>query len=86
MQASVGESQRFYICCQGPLANTVAHFWQCVWEADVFLVVMLTSVTGDTATSKSFPYWPQTDNTSVECGQVSVSRYSVKIDCEYLGS
>ncbi|KAG7173524.1 Tyrosine-protein phosphatase non-receptor type 14-like [Homarus americanus] len=69
-RASVGESQRFYICCQGPLANTVSHFWQCVWEADVYLVVMLTSVTGDTATSKSFPYWPQTDNTSVECGQV----------------
>ncbi|KAK7067868.1 hypothetical protein SK128_015532, partial [Halocaridina rubra] len=67
--ASVGESQRFYICCQGPLANTVSHFWQCVWEADVYLVVMLTSVTGDTATSKSFPYWPQTDNTSVECAQ-----------------
>ncbi|XP_071523847.1 tyrosine-protein phosphatase non-receptor type 14 isoform X2 [Panulirus ornatus] len=72
--ASVGESQRFYICCQGPLANTVAHFWQCVWEADVFLVVMLTSVTGDTATSKSFPYWPQTDNTSVECGQYRIFR------------
>ncbi|XP_045598468.1 tyrosine-protein phosphatase non-receptor type 14 isoform X2 [Procambarus clarkii] len=72
--ASVGESQRFYICCQGPLANTVAHFWQCVWEADVYLVVMLTSVTGDTATSKSFPYWPQTDNTSVECGQYRVMR------------
>ncbi|XP_066983162.1 tyrosine-protein phosphatase non-receptor type 14 isoform X1 [Macrobrachium rosenbergii] len=72
--ASVGESQRFYICCQGPLANTVSHFWQCVWEADVFLVVMLTSVTGDTATSKSFPYWPQTDNTSVECAQYRVYR------------
>lgn len=72
--ASVGEGQRFYICCQGPLANTVAHFWQCVWEADVYLVVMLTSVTGDTATSKSFPYWPQTDNTSVECGQYRVFR------------
>ncbi|XP_042213495.1 tyrosine-protein phosphatase non-receptor type 14-like isoform X2 [Homarus americanus] len=72
--ASVGESQRFYICCQGPLANTVSHFWQCVWEADVYLVVMLTSVTGDTATSKSFPYWPQTDNTSVECGQYRVLR------------
>lgn len=72
--ASVGESQRFYICCQGPLANTVAHFWQCVWEADVYLVVMLTSVIGDTATSKSFPYWPQTDNTSVECDQFRVYR------------
>ncbi|KAK3871834.1 hypothetical protein Pcinc_023038 [Petrolisthes cinctipes] len=72
--ASVGESQRFYICCQGPLPNTVSHFWQCVWEADVYLVVMLTSVTGDTATSKSFPYWPQTDNTSIECGQFRVFR------------
>ncbi|ROT73235.1 putative tyrosine-protein phosphatase non-receptor type 14-like [Penaeus vannamei] len=72
--ASVGESQRFYLCAQGPLANTVTHFWQCVWEADVHVVVMLTSVTGDTNTSKSFPYWPQMDNTSVECGEYRVFR------------
>lgn len=37
------------------------------------VVVMLTSVTGDTNTSKSFPYWPQMDNTSVECGEVCIA-------------
>ncbi|RXG69253.1 Tyrosine-protein phosphatase non-receptor type 14, partial [Armadillidium vulgare] len=72
--ASVGDTQRFYICAQGPLPTTVAHFWQCVWETDVRLLVMLAAVEGDTNTSKSFPYWPQIDNTSVECDQFRIYR------------
>ena len=79
--ATIGDSQRFYLCAQGPLVNTVTHFWQCIWELDVHLIVMLNSVVGDTNTSKSFPYWPQCDNTSIECGQVRFIIMSLKFNC-----
>ena len=46
ISATVGESQRFYIAAQGPMANTVHNFWSMVQECDVHLIVMLTEVSG----------------------------------------
>lgn len=45
--ATVGAKQRFYIVAQSPHdattdgTNTLNIFWQCVWEADVYLIVQL---------------------------------------------
>ncbi len=44
VSATVGDQQRFYIASQGPLPQTVSHFWQMVFQSDVHLIVMLTDV------------------------------------------
>lgn len=43
----MGSKQRFYIAAQGPTRQTLPYFWQCVWEAEVYLIVQLTDLTED---------------------------------------
>ncbi|XP_072391458.1 tyrosine-protein phosphatase non-receptor type 14 [Diabrotica undecimpunctata] len=45
--ATVGSKQRFYIAAQGPTRQTLPHFWQCIWEAEVYLMVQLTDPSED---------------------------------------
>nr|CAI5819909.1 unnamed protein product [Callosobruchus analis] len=45
--ATVGSKQRFYIAAQGPTKQTLPYFWQCVWEAEVYMMVQLTDPTED---------------------------------------
>ncbi|XP_065214108.1 tyrosine-protein phosphatase non-receptor type 14-like isoform X1 [Planococcus citri] len=54
--ASVGNEQKFYIAAQSPLPSTVGHFWQMIWETDVYLVVNL----GDLNDSNTVPYYHST--------------------------
>ncbi|RZF46366.1 hypothetical protein LSTR_LSTR011150 [Laodelphax striatellus] len=63
--ASVGTHQRFYIAAQSPLPQTVASFWQMVWEADVYLVVAL-------GTQLDTDYWPTTTDRCLEIGEFEV--------------
>ena len=59
ISASVGPSdQRFYVAAQGPLPNTLGHFWQMIVQTDVHLVVMLTDASDLNKTSSCIPYWP----------------------------
>lgn len=53
----VDEAERTYILTQGPLPNTVSHFWVMVWEQMSKAVVMLNRVIerGDIKCSQ---YWP----------------------------
>ena len=68
--------QRFYIAAQGPLPNTVLHFWQMILQCDVHLIVMLTEVSegggGGGSSSKAapscMPYWPGKDGSTLELG------------------
>lgn len=53
--ATVGSQARFYIAAQGPLPATINNFWQMIWEADVYLVVMLTGLHDDDTSADYFP-------------------------------
>jgi len=46
-----------YIATQGPLSNTVADFWQMVWEVGSTLVVMVTGLV-ERGRVKCHKYWP----------------------------
>ena len=73
VSASVGpDTQRFYIAAQGPLPNTVIHFWQMIWQCDVHLIVMLTDVSASTKTSSCIPYWPQKSGSVLEVGEFKI--------------
>lgn len=61
-QSTVGHKQRFYIAAQSPIDSLTADiFWQCVWEADVYLLIQL---------SDDFCYVPTNSERCLEYGQV----------------
>ncbi|KAH8255742.1 hypothetical protein KR038_009616 [Drosophila bunnanda] len=64
ISATVGTKQRFYIVAQSPQESQTMHtFWQCVWEADVYLVVQLT---------EDMSYIPLSSQQRLEFGQFQV--------------
>lgn len=61
ISATVGTKQRFYIVAQSPQSTQMLHiFWQCVWEADVYLIVQL---------SDEMNYIPATSEKCLDYGQ-----------------
>lgn len=64
ISATVGTKQRFYIVAQSPQIDLMkGMFWQCVWEADVYLIVQL---------SEDLNYIPPDTNHRLEFGQFQV--------------
>lgn len=61
----MGSKQRFYVAAQGPTRQTLPYFWQCIWEAEVYLIVQLTDPTED------ITYLPDADERCVDIDQVS---------------
>ena len=47
-----------YIVTQGPLAQTVADFWQMIWEQGCVVIVMLTRLQ-DNGYQLCHRYWPE---------------------------
>ncbi|CAM9605717.1 unnamed protein product [Lampetra fluviatilis] len=47
-----------YIAAQSPLAETVADFWQMVWESSCVVIVMLSPLE-EQGTEQCFHYWPE---------------------------
>lgn len=68
----MGTKQRFYIVAQSPQeSQTMRIFWQCVWEADVYLVVQLT---------EDMSYIPLNSQQRLEFGQVR-EPFSIYVNC-----
>lgn len=64
--STVGNKQRFYIVAESPNDTVTTNvFWQCVWEADVYLLVQL---------SNELSYIPQSSERCLEYGQYQVWR------------
>nr|XP_036232272.1 tyrosine-protein phosphatase non-receptor type 14 [Bactrocera oleae]XP_036232273.1 tyrosine-protein phosphatase non-receptor type 14 [Bactrocera oleae] len=64
ISATVGTNQRFYIIAQSPQDKLTTNiFWQCVWEADVYLIVKL---------SEGLNYMPPNSNQRLEFDQFQV--------------
>lgn len=62
VSSTVGHKQRFYIAAQSASNSFTANiFWQCVWEADVYLLIQLTD---------EFVYVPPNSERCLEYGQV----------------
>lgn len=41
------KANRSYILCQGPLPNTVSHFWLMIWENQSKAILMLNKIIGE---------------------------------------
>uniref|UniRef100_A0A3P9JHV7 protein-tyrosine-phosphatase n=1 Tax=Oryzias latipes TaxID=8090 RepID=A0A3P9JHV7_ORYLA len=52
-----GGSERDFICTQGPVQNTLPDFWRMVWEQNVRIIVMVTSLK-QKHTIMCEKYWP----------------------------
>lgn len=63
---TVPKAARQYILTQGPLPETISHFWLMVWEQKSNVIVMLNRVVELENFVKCEPYWPKsvgsTDN------------------------
>ncbi|UYV83722.1 PTPN14 [Cordylochernes scorpioides] len=68
-------SRLSYIAAQGPLCNTVTDFWQMVWEYDVTIIVMLTSLQ-EQGQEKCYPYWPVDGHLELRFGPYTIKRIS----------
>jgi protein tyrosine phosphatase len=60
-----------YICCQGPLPNTVQDFWWLVWQEKIETIAMLNKLE-ENGRKKCEKYWPEVDE-STEHGPVTVT-------------
>ncbi|WAQ95216.1 PTN13-like protein [Mya arenaria] len=61
VRGSVGD----YIVSQGPLPETLGHFWQMIWEQRVTVLVMLT-LDKEGSKVKCHRYWPESADTPLD--------------------
>ncbi|XP_062397317.1 receptor-type tyrosine-protein phosphatase V-like [Sardina pilchardus] len=71
-----GSSERDFICTQGPLKSTIADFWRMVWEQNVHVIVMLTSLK-ESGRVLCDQYWPPERGTGCY-GDIQVTTVSRK--------
>jgi len=63
---------RNYILTQGPLSNTVSHFWAMVWEQNSKVIAMLNNIIEKNQV-KCHTYWPSGSiNSVLECEDVQL--------------
>jgi len=62
-----------YISCQAPIFSTFADFWRMVWETQSPVILMLTKLF-ENGRSKAHMYWPAFNNSSMNFGDISVTR------------
>lgn len=59
-QVTYERAKRAYILTQGPLEETVGHFWLMVWEQRVPVIIMLNKIV-EKQRLKCHKYWPEPD-------------------------
>ncbi|KAF7210138.1 transcript variant X3, partial [Nothobranchius furzeri] len=77
-----GGSERDFICTQGPLFNTINDFWRMVWEQNVRIIVMVTSLRYKN-TVLCDRYWPVEEGTEYY-GLIQVTTVTCKQGPDYL--
>lgn len=68
----VNESGRKYILTQGPLPNTIGHFWTMIWEQSSKAILMLNNLIERRAI-KCHQYWPNNINEIIKLDDVSLT-------------
>ncbi|XP_050301110.1 tyrosine-protein phosphatase non-receptor type 2 isoform X2 [Anthonomus grandis grandis] len=68
----VEKANRKYILTQGPLSNTVSHFWLMIWEQQSKAVLMLNKLIEKRA-EKCFQYWPSNVGSKMTFNDVGLS-------------
>ncbi|XP_029363258.1 receptor-type tyrosine-protein phosphatase eta-like isoform X2 [Echeneis naucrates] len=76
-----GGSERDFICTQGPLHNTTIDFWRMVWEQNVRIIVMVTSLR-EKEIVMCEKYWPLEQGT-VYHGLIQVTTVSRRQGPDY---
>ncbi|KAF7269315.1 protein tyrosine phosphatase 61F isoform X2 [Rhynchophorus ferrugineus] len=73
----VERANRKYILTQGPLSNTVSHFWLMVWEQQSKAVLMLNKLIEKKA-EKCSQYWPSTIGSKINFPDVGLTLEYIK--------
>nr|XP_018896081.1 PREDICTED: tyrosine-protein phosphatase non-receptor type 1-like isoform X1 [Bemisia tabaci] len=67
----VEKAHRKYILTQGPLPNTISHFWAMVWEQNSKSIVMLNKIIENNRI-KCHQYWPSRTDDPLDLSDVSL--------------
>lgn len=65
-------AKRQYILCQGPLEQTVGHFWLMIWEQQSKAILMLNKIM-EKKQIKCHPYWPKSEGQRMELRDVGLT-------------
>ncbi|KAL1457124.1 hypothetical protein WDU94_001785 [Cyamophila willieti] len=68
----IEQAHREYILTQGPLENTIAHFWVMVWEQNCKAIVMLNKII-EKNQLKCSQYWPASSSSDLDLPDVNLS-------------
>lgn len=72
-----------YILSQGPKDNTMADFWQMVWDQGVTVIAMLTQLR-EGYKAKCCQYWPEQEGAVLELGDINVKLTFQRDDVLYI--
>lgn len=65
----------YIISTQGPLASTIADFWNMILQQSTNLIIMLTNLEESNGREKCCLYWPTADNPTMHIGKDSFIRF-----------
>uniref|UniRef100_A0A915K206 Protein tyrosine phosphatase n=1 Tax=Romanomermis culicivorax TaxID=13658 RepID=A0A915K206_ROMCU len=80
-RVTINSTTKKYIASQGPLENTVEHFWSMIWHEDVKVIVMLTELYDQNMKEKCHKYW-EDGRKSITCeeGSFQMQCFIIKND------
>lgn len=67
-----GSCSLHYLAAQGPIEETVVAHWEMIWENEIHVILMLTTVLDGEGYEKCFQYWPSAVDDEIDYGDVRV--------------